>query len=48
MGESCGDYEDVGGNANDGVITSVTPVGGGGGGGLYVSWNGTDVLLQGS
>lgn len=45
VGESCGDYEDVDGNAH-GTITAVTPLGSSGEGGLYVSWNGQDVLLQ--
>lgn len=45
VGERCGDFEDVDGNAH-GTITAVTPLGSTGEGGLYVSWNGQDVLLQ--
>jgi hypothetical protein len=42
-----GDLPEVGDGCvpgNDGVITSVTPLGSSGGG-LYVIWNGQEVLL---
>ncbi len=42
LGDSC---SAEGGN-EQGSITEVTLLGGGGGGGLFVSWNGDDVLLQ--
>ena len=45
VGDTCA-ADDVDGNHHTGTVDSVTPLGSNGGGGLYVSWNGEDVLLQ--